>query len=159
MMERVNQLLADEEYKRLLERLEKLEENRRFCRHGLEHLLDVARIAWIWNLEEGFFLEKEDVYLSALLHDLGRVEEYEKGIPHHEAGKQLAAHFLEKLEYPKERQEEILRAVEGHRKKEEQSGLSMLLAKADKASRNCRYCKAYQDCKWSREEKERRLER
>lgn len=158
-MERVNRLLADTEYKNLLEHLEKLEENRRFCRHGLEHLLSVARIAWIRNLEEGLNFEKEAVYLSALLHDLGRIEEYERGIPHHEAGRERAAYFLEKLQYPAGKQKEILEAVEGHRKREGEAGLSVLLAKADKASRNCGYCKAYRECKWSREEKEHQFER
>lgn len=159
-MERVNRLLADGEYKELLERLEELERDRIFCHHGMEHLLAVARIAWIRNLEEDLGLEKEAVYLSALLHDLGRVDEYERGKPHHEAGRNRALYFLEKLGYPVEKREQILKAVEGHRRRETgEKGLASIVAEADKASRDCGYCKAYDDCRWSTEEKNHILER
>lgn len=159
-MERVNRLLADKEYKELLERLKELEKDRIFCRHGMEHLLAVARIAWIRNLEENLGLEKEVVYLSALLHDLGRVDEYEYGRPHHEAGQIRAAYFLKKIGYPQQKREQILEAVEGHRRRETgKKGLASVLAEADKASRDCGYCKAYDDCKWSMDEKNHSLER
>lgn len=159
-MERVNMLLADKEYKELLERLEELEKDRSFCSHGMEHLLAVARIAWIRNLEEDLGLEKEAVYLSALLHDLGRVDEYQRGIPHQEAGRNRASYFLEKLGYPPQKRGLILDAVEGHRRRKAgEKGLASLVAEADKASRDCGYCKAYDDCKWSPEEKNHSLER
>ena len=35
-----------------LDRIEELERDRIYCGHGLGHLLDVARIAYIYNLEE-----------------------------------------------------------------------------------------------------------
>ena len=43
-------------------RIEQLEQQRIFCRHGLEHLLDVARIAWILTMEDQLPLDKEIVY-------------------------------------------------------------------------------------------------
>lgn len=170
MMEKINSLLMDEEYRSLLRRLEELEAERIFCGHGPEHLLAVARIAWIRNLEEDLGLDRESVYLSALLHDLGRVDEYESGIPHHEAGRERAEYFLNKLEVPLAEQEGILRAIGAHRRKnlpkeaeqikevrQTEEVLAALLAWADKASRNCGFCHAYEECKWSREEKDRRL--
>lgn len=184
-MERVHRLLADEEYRQSIKKLEKLEQNRIFCHHGIEHLLTVARIAWIENLEEKLGLEKEEIYLAALLHDLGRVDEYERGIPHHEAGKKRAEYFLRKLEMPKTRQKEILRAIGEHRRSSRNrtsdgdrasvnraadgdrtsvnrtadpgGKLAVLLAEADKSSRNCSYCQAYEACKWSEDEKNRLL--
>lgn len=195
-MERVHRLLADEEYRQSIKKLEKLEQDRIFCHHGIEHLLVVARIAWIENLEEKLGLEKEEIYLAALLHDLGRVDEYERGIPHHEAGKKRAEYFLGKLEMPKTQQKEILRAIGEHRRSSRNrtsdgdrasvnraadgdrtsvnraadgnrtsmnrtadpgGKLAVLLAEADKSSRNCSYCQAYEACKWSEDEKNRLL--
>lgn len=158
-MKSVNDLLKDDEYRLLLKRLEELERDRVFCHHGMEHLLSVARIAWIWNLEEEIGLEKEDIYLAALLHDLGRLDEYEKEIEHHLASEKRAGYFLKKLQYPERKRELILAAVRGHREKTaaDTKGLAELLAQADKASRNCGYCGAYESCRWSEEEKNRRL--
>lgn len=51
-MERFNYILNDEKYIDYLKRNKKFEENRRFCRHNLEHFLDVARIAQEINLEK-----------------------------------------------------------------------------------------------------------
>ena len=156
--------MTDEEYKNLLLRLEELEKDRIFCGHGIEHLLAVARIAWIRNLEEDLGLNRESIYLSALLHDLGRIDEYERGSPHDEAGRERAQYFLDKLEVPGTEQEKVLRAVGEHRRKGSSAevyakeSLAEILAWADKASRNCGFCHAYEECKWSREEKSRRLQ-
>ena len=87
-MEYVEKLSGDREYRQLLERLKELEKDRIYCHHGIGHLLDVARIAYIENLEAQLGLEKEDIYIAALLHDLGRVDEYESGIGHHIAGRE-----------------------------------------------------------------------
>ena len=84
-LEYTQQLLEDQEYLALVKRLEQQERQRLFCRHGLSHFLDVARIAWIITLEqieqEGMNVEhlvqyKDQIYLTALLHDLGRLAEY-----------------------------------------------------------------------------------
>ena len=81
-MERVNKILYNEKYKELLNKLNKLEKERVFCKHNMEHFLDLARIAYIKVLEEGLNYNKEVIYAIALLHDIGRVFEYENGIPH-----------------------------------------------------------------------------
>lgn len=159
-MEKINQLLDDKEYQKQLEQLEQLEKQRPYCKHGIEHLLAVARIAQLRNQQEKWQLEEESIYLAALLHDIGRIEEYEKGIPHHVAGIQKAAYFLEKLNVPKEQKLQILEAISTHRQKQEEfreNRLGRLLAQADSASRNCRFCKAYQTCKWKEEKKNRKL--
>ncbi len=131
-MEFVDKLLQETDYLEQLKKLELLEQNRKFCRHGLSHLLDTARIAWIRcqelsakSEEAGYSgvcgeqvnvqLERETVYLAALLHDLGRIREYEAGIPHHEAGAVVAKRLLEEIGYSREKAELIITAVAGHR--------------------------------------------
>ena len=66
--------------------LEEAEQKREFCRHQMPHLLDVARIAYILNLERQLGIEKEVIYTAALLHDIGKFGQYRDGIPH-EIGK------------------------------------------------------------------------
>lgn len=181
----VDKLLQETKYLELLGRLELLEQDRIFCRHGLEHLLDTARIAWIGWLEQqleyqpgqdvacrepgeggypvkapGYsqsgYSVKEQIYLAALLHDLGRVWEYEKGIPHEEAGVEIARELLEEIQYPMEFQEKVLCAIGAHRDKGCKSGNNIygeFLKWADKKSRNCFQCKAQKACKWSEEKR------
>mgnify|MGYP002770941781 CR=1 FL=1 len=145
-MKYVDRLLTETDYLSLLEQLEELERDRPFCRHGLTHLLDTARIAWILVLEkkgscmhpgnkekvaqperelaveerscDGEDIVKEAIYLAALLHDLGRMREYEDGTPHHIAGAAEAERLLARIRYPEERAEWILAAVAGHRRGE-----------------------------------------
>ena len=46
-MNKINEILQNDIFKLNIVKLEKLEENREFCRHGINHSLDVARIAYI----------------------------------------------------------------------------------------------------------------
>lgn len=138
--------------------VDEAEADRRFCRHGLEHLLDVARIAWILVLERGLGLSRELVYAAALLHDVGRAAQYEHGIPHDEAGEQLAAEILGTVEAEKrfssDEQQAILAAVRGHRGDVgELDDLARVIAEADKLSRPCWACAARDDCYWPDEKK------
>lgn len=82
--------LFQEHYKRL----ECAEQDRRFCRHQMNHLLDVARIAYIQNLEEGLGFPKEMIYAAALLHDIGKARQYEEGIPHEIVSAEIAEVIL-----------------------------------------------------------------
>ena len=75
-MDYVARLLEDKTYQGLLRELENLEAGRIYCRHGFEHLMDVARLCWITVLENKIDISKEEVYLAALLHDIGKI-----GIP------------------------------------------------------------------------------
>ncbi len=153
-MEYVARLLKDKKFLDSLKELEEREADREYCRHDFAHFMDVARLGWLYALEEGIALDKEQLYLMALLHDIGRIEEYEHGISHAEAGKKLAGEILLHIEYPKEKISEILSAIGKHR---DSSGngeaLPEILKRADKESRPCFYCKANAACKWSIEKR------
>mgnify|MGYP002508293439 CR=1 FL=1 len=117
-MKYVKRLLEETEYLQWVEELEQAEAERIFCRHGLSHSLDVARIGWILTLERGQAgtgkpgeALKEKIYLTALLHDLGRLSEAKQGTPHHRAGAALAEQLLARIQYPKEDRQEILAAI------------------------------------------------
>lgn len=155
-MERVNRLLALPVYRARLDRLTELEQERVFCRHGLPHLLDTARILWIHVLEEGLPLERETVYAAALLHDLGRLDQLEQGIPHQEAGTALAEELLPQAGFSAEETAEIADAIRTHRGSCAASGrstLGELLYRADKESRQCWKCPAQDACNWPEERK------
>jgi len=146
-MEKINLILNNPEFINCLNKNQEHEINRIYCCHDEQHLLDVARVSYIINLEENLFLEKETIYAMGLLHDIGRWMEYEKGIDHAIASSTLAGEILKKCGFSKENIDEILKAIEGHRKNEDFSILGKLLYKADKLSRNCVSCKARSTCK------------
>jgi len=52
LLHRVNLILNDSWYKECVERNAICERNRRFCRHDLQHMLDVARITYLLVLED-----------------------------------------------------------------------------------------------------------
>ena len=80
ILEKVNAILNNRTYKEYLNKLAQLEKDRIFCNHNMEHFLDMARIAYIMVLEEGLLYSKEIIYAIGLLHDIGRVKQYEEGI-------------------------------------------------------------------------------
>ncbi len=132
------------------------EKTRVFCRHGLTHSLDVARIAQIINLQNQLDIPQDVVYAAALLHDIGRACEYTDGTPHEEAGCLLARNILEESEYSLEEKQEILETVLLHRgvpEEDEPTSLPGLIKKADKLSRLCFDCEASEDCFWPENEK------
>ena len=90
-MERIHRLCRHPLWRESIQSIEELERERIFCRHGTAHCLDVARLAWIENLERGLGLEKERIYAAALLHDIGRGLQLLEGVPHHQASASLAA--------------------------------------------------------------------
>ncbi len=176
-MKFVEKIIKHPVYIEILKELEKLEEARIFCCHGLPHLMDVARIAYIYDLEQALNIEKEVIYLAALLHDIGRVKEYREGIPHEQASREMAEVFLKELQYPIEKIEIILTAIEGHRNKDVKEScfrdcvdikqeieknlaeksmsekLRFVINMADKKSRNCFFCGAYEQCNWGEDKK------
>ncbi len=50
-MHRVSRIINDSLYRKCVERNAVCEQNRRFCRHDLQHMLDVARITYLLVLE------------------------------------------------------------------------------------------------------------
>lgn len=137
-----------------LQRLQELEKNRVFCRHQMDHLLDVARIAYILNLERNLGISRDLVYVAALLHDMGKSLQYESGIPHEIAGEKLAAQILAEMPgeiaFTEEEQRQILAAIHGHRRLRKDAGpLETILYEGDKMSRACFLCPAEAECNWS----------
>lgn len=116
-----------------------------FCRHGIDHLLDVARIMWIKNLEEQLEFDREVIYATALLHDIGKDEQYESGISHDVASERVADAILggmpDDVAFEPADAAAIKTAILGHRKLRVNSQpLERLLYAADKASRACFAC-------------------
>lgn len=95
--------------------LQEAERNRRFCKHTLEHFMDVARLMYIYALEHGLSVSKEVIYAMALMHDIGRIDQIEKGIPHEQAGAELCDIILPECGFAEEETEMIKAAVLCHR--------------------------------------------
>lgn len=145
-------------YQTSMHRLLELEQSRIFCRHGMEHLLDVARIAYIRSLERELPLSQDLIYAAALLHDIGKWRQYEDGTPHELASEQIAGEILwslpESLRFSSEETRQILTAIRGHRRlRPDPEPLEALLYESDKASRACFCCPALDECNWSDEKK------
>ena len=152
-MDRVNQIWNHPIYQNELNKLQLLETDREFCRHTPEHFLDVARLMYIYNLEDQAGFSKEMIYAAGLLHDIGRYEQMEKGTPHHLAGARLAERILTDCDFSLTEQKSILAAIRSHRVKDtaETPLFSRYLYRADKQSRNCLYCPARNACNWPKE--------
>ncbi len=154
-MEKVNKICCHPIWKSSLEKIQELERERIFCRHNIEHFLDVARIAYIENLEKGLHLSKEMIYGAAMLHDIGRHLQYEQGISHDKGSAMLAEGILKDCGFDEKERSEILSAILMHRAPETGSmdNLAGLIYRADKKSRMCAFCAACQECNWSEEKK------
>ncbi len=154
-MDRVARVMQHELFVEYTKKIEACELDRVFCLHGIEHSLDVARISYIINLEQSCNHKKDVIYSMALLHDLGRAIEYTNGDNHHEAGADIAAAILKDSGFDEMEIADISHAIASHKHltTEDTSSLGSILYRADKLSRNCFNCKAYDDCYWSREQK------
>lgn len=151
-MEKFNSILHDQEYLKYLNRNILNEKTRIFCNHGLEHFLDVARIAYIINLEENLGYSKEIIYVTSLLHDIGRFLQYEENISHEISSWNLSEKLLNKYNFTFEEIELIKEGIIGHRQKTSKS-FAQLIYKADKLSRLCLTCPAEKQCNWDFEKK------
>ena len=159
---RVNAVINHWVYQDYYKRIEKIEKDRIFCCHQMIHLLDVARIAYIANLEQNLGFDKEVIYTAAVLHDIGKSFQYKWRIPHEIAGEKVANEILntlpEDVNYTEEEKALILKAVRGHRRKQEDmEPIEQLFYESDKRSRMCFACKAEKQCNWSEEEKNREI--
>ncbi|MBQ9000097.1 MAG: HD domain-containing protein [Clostridium sp.] len=151
-MENINIILNNKEYKHALEKLSEYERNREFCNHTIEHFIDVSRIAYIMVLEEKLNVSKEVIYAIGLLHDIGRVKQYEEGIHHDIASVEMSKEILKETSFTDEEINIILNGIANHRK-ESDNKLEEIIYKADKLSRQCFNCKAEKECYWSSEKK------
>ncbi len=151
----IEAIRTDPLYQYWYERLVACERERIWCKHQMRHLLDVARIAYILNLERGLGFRKEVIYAAALLHDIGKAAQYETGEPHEVAGARIAEGLLGDIEsLTPEEKAAIVVAVREHRRYDEHSSeLGKLLFMADKASRDCFACAVRDTCDWPDEKK------
>ena len=160
-MKRVQDIYRHPYFQKCLENNRKAEESRVFCRHDMGHFMDVARLAYVFSMERGYQLEKEEIYAAALLHDIGKWRQYSEGVPHEQASAGIAEGILTDTGYGKEEKERILTAILNHRRKAQvqlsvKTGsdlLSEVLYDADKISRACYTCTAEKECNWNKEKK------
>lgn len=167
-MKRVNLIYEHPIFQEKFQALQKAETDRPFCNHTLEHLMDVARLMYIYSLEHGISISKEIIYATALMHDIGRIDQIEKGIPHEKAGAALCDAILPECGFVKNEIQMIQAAILRHRtdiyrtdisenlcdgKKSvsENELLSDMLYWADKKSRNCFACRMREACNWDEE--------
>lgn len=178
-MERIKSLLSHEKYCDYIKRIKLAERERIFCHHDMDHLFMVSRILYQWVWEYCLPFEKEMVFAVGLLHDIGRVREYEEGISHDLASAEIAKEILKDCNFSEKEIEKIADAITAHRgdgkeflplyseklSENEDSlesikqhmkdySLAELLYLADKASRNCSFCDSAKACKWNETKKQ-----
>lgn len=160
MMEKVQRIYMHPLYQECLGKNKQAEATRIFCKHGIEHFMDVARIACLLSGDRKYSVPKEMLYASALLHDIGKWKQYEDGTPHEKASADIAESILVQTGFLEEERRQILDAILKHRKKEENTKenlLAELLYDADKLSRACYSCEVREMCNWSQEKRNDRI--
>ena len=120
--------------------------------------MDVARLMYIDALEHDLSISKELIYATALMHDIGRIDQIEQGTPHEKAGAALCDVILPDCGFSEEETAVIQDAILHHRNRTyesqvsgEHDTLSELLYWADKKSRNCFACEMKKECNWDEE--------
>lgn len=141
-------------FNKKINKIEDDEKTRVFCKHDFSHLMDVARICYIINLEENLNIDKDLIYVTALLHDLGRADEVDTGINHSILSQEIAQEILKDLDFNDESKQRIINAIKHHRTNEENGDRFIeIFYKADKLSRMCFRCPARSICNWPVEKK------
>lgn len=144
-----NKIIRSEEFQALVDQLHELEKDRKFCGHDMDHFLAVARVALIMCYEKGIEADADILYSAALLHDLGRIEEYTEGVPHDVAGVRIAEDILDKIGCLGEKRARILSLIAAHRSSgSDKESLEYIFYLADKRSRQCFNCAAAEECNW-----------
>ena len=147
-MNRVDKIMKNDGFLRLVADIEELEKDRIFCHHDMDHFLDVARIAVIMASDANIELDREMIYAAALLHDIGRGEQYRNNTPHEQASARIAPEILADCDFRDEEISVIAEAIRQHGNEavKDEPDLTGLLYRADKASRKCFMCKAVDQC-------------
>lgn len=160
---RIDKLICHKDFWENIRIIDEFEKNRIFCKHNIEHLLDVARIAWISILEENISIKKDIVYAAALLHDIGRAKQYIDGTNHEIAGIDISKKILCDIGFDSLEIQLIIDAIQNHNKMENEKKskelitLATKLRQADNLSRNCFLCKANSQCKWPTDKKNKTI--
>ena len=148
-MERYNKIIKNSLFNQAINTINEREKTRIFCCHSINHCLDVARIAYIINLENNMAIPKDIIYTTALLHDLGRAYDVEN---HNNKSAEIARTIMTQCNFSDSEIEQCVNAILNHRKDVDIiNNLSDLICKADKLSRQCYSCKAQKECYWSDE--------
>ena len=155
-MERLMCIFKDEKYTQYLETINENEKTRIFCRHGLQHFLDVARISYILNLEEGLGYSKEVIYVASFLHDIGRGAPKNIATEHEKDSWIIGEELLKMYSFSREEISLVKQAVLGHRT-EDKKGFADLIYRGDKLSRDCYKCEAEFECYWPEEKKNKNI--
>lgn len=156
-MERVWNIISHPSYQENLKKIQEEERGRIFCCHDMQHFIDVARLAYIFKLERGCQVSKELIYTAAFLHDIGKWQQYRKGVPHEIASSKIAEELLLDAGFLEEERRQILTAILHHRKGDGTGELDQLLYDADKISRNCYACPVASECNWPEEKKNQKV--
>ena len=162
-MQRIDNIINDKRFRTRIDVIRNEEKNRIFCRHGYDHILEVARLSYIFALEKGIIgkdglISKEVIYAAALLHDIGRFTDLEEKMDHRNAGPFIAEPILRDSGFSEVETELILDAIRRHGDHtSDPDSLAGILYKADKASRECFICDAYDECNWPEEKKNHSL--
>lgn len=155
IIERYNKIAEHNIFKDTINIINKNEKSRIFCKHGIEHCLDVARIAYILSLENNLNIKKDIIYAAALLHDTGRAF---KDNDHNKKSAEISKEILADCGYSQSEISEIISAILNHRKDtSELNNLSDIICKADKLSRQCYSCKAQKECYWTEERRNKTI--
>ncbi len=151
-MHRIDLITAHTKFVSILTELSVVEQTRQYCIHNIEHTLNVARIMMITNLEQNLGFEKYMIYASALLHDIGRLEQYKSGAKHATVGSVLTRDILLDCQFNNDEIDTICKAIATHNNDEQTNSLGELLRTSDKLSRNCFVCIARSKCNWTNEQ-------
>lgn len=158
-LEITNRIIENKFYNQEIEKLKILEKDRIFCCHGIEHSLDVARIAVILCIEKNVKINPDIIYSTALLHDIGRSLEYTENIPHHSAGIKIAEKILDDISCHENMKNLILSLIKNHRNPDNPADSpEYIFYTADKKSRLCFACSAKDKCFWSADKKNMKIE-
>lgn len=152
-MKQVDQIYEHPVYQEKFRALQLAERDRMFCKHTLEHFIDVARLMYIYSLEHQLSISKEVIYAMALMHDIGRIDQIENGVPHEQAGAELCDVILPDCGFTEEETESIKASILHHRNagNDEKDPYYEMLYWADKKSRNCYACASKKECNWDEE--------
>lgn len=149
-MERVQRILNSNTFWEYLDAIAAHEKAREFCRHDMDHLLTVSRLAYLFSLEEGCQIPKEQFYAAGLLHDIGRWKQYQDGEDHAAASARLAKGIMAEAGFAEEEAAAIGKAIAEHRQPAGatfSSPLARYLWKGDKHSRPCFNCPSKERCR------------
>jgi putative nucleotidyltransferase with HDIG domain len=155
-----NKIIENQRYREILEDIENFERDRIFCRHNMEHFLQTARITLIMCREEFPDIPPDFIYSTALLHDIGRAEQYRNGVQHNISGSEIARNILREIGADDEFTERVCHCIMSHRSATDShsDGFEQIFYMADKKSRNCFCCKAQDECKWQTEKRNMNIE-